>query len=229
MSISVPEILEDCRLLSAVTPRSFQRLVAMARLVRFAKGERIFDEGEPCPGFYAIGSGLIRIFKLGPGGKEHVLHIVGPGDTFAEVAAIGKFDLPASAEAIDPAVCALVPMEPFRQALESDHRLCLEMMAGMAGWVKHLVGLMEDVVLRDAAGRIARFLLETQVGPDGAIALPGLKRHVASHLNLTSETLSRMLRRLADAQLIALPDATHIRLLDPARLRQVAQGLFPNV
>ncbi len=64
---------------------------------------------------------------------------------------------------------------------------------------------------------------------DGIVKLPGLKRYVASHLNLTSETFSRTLRRLVDAGLIAEVDNVRVRLLQPKKLRQVAEGLFPKL
>ena len=61
------------------------------------------------------------------------------------------------------------------------------------------------------------------------ILLPSLKRHLASHLNLTSETLSRTLRRLTEAGLIQELDARRLRLCDPARLRGVADGMYPEL
>jgi len=88
---------------------------------------------------------------------------------------------------------------------------------------------MEDVVLRDAAGRLARYLLDAEAGQDGLIELPTLKRHLASHLNLTSETFSRTLRRLVDGGLIAEPDGSHVRVLDRDGLQKVAEGLAPRV
>ncbi len=103
------------------------------------------------------------------------------------------------------------------------------MMTGLTLWVRHLVNLMEDVVLRDAAGRLARYLLQSPPDAEGRIELPGLKRHVASHLNLTSETFSRTLRRLLDAGLIAESDANRVQVLDRGRLEQVAEGLFPRL
>jgi CRP/FNR family transcriptional regulator len=201
----------------------------MARICRFAKGEIVFRDGEECPGVYVLGSGLVRVFKTGASGKEHVLHMIGPGNTFAEVAAIGGFRCPASAEAVVATTCALLPLRPFRDLLESDHEFCREMMIGMAVWVRHLVDLIEDVVLRDAAGRLARFFLDAEASASGVVELPTLKRHVASHLNLTSETFSRTIRRLTEAGLIAEPDPYHVQLLDRQRLRQVAEGMLTEL
>lgn len=229
MTRAVADILNDCKLFSEVQPSGFQQLAAMARLCEFRKGQLIFHEGDECPGVYVVGSGLIRVFKTGAGGKEHVLHVIAPGNTFAEVAAIGQFDCPASAEAISRSTCVLLPRDRFQKALQENHELCLGMLMGLTQWVRRLVGLMEDVVLRDAAGRLARFLLDPRPDTDGTIELPWLKRYVASHLNLTSETLSRILRRLAAAGLIEELPNNRIRLLDPDKLSLVAKGLFPEV
>jgi CRP/FNR family transcriptional regulator, dissimilatory nitrate respiration regulator len=227
--LNVVDILTDCRLFTAVPAKSFQRLVAIARLARFRRGQMVFRENEECPGVYVVGQGMVRVFKTGAGGKEHVLHIVEAGGTFAEVAALGGFKVPAAAQAVESTLCALLPQEPFRKALEEDHALCLGMLSGLSLWVKHLVGLLEDVVLRDAAGRIANYLLDARQAEDGNVALPSLKRYVASHLNVTSETFSRTLSRLVDAGLIAVGEKNHVRILAPEQLRRIAQGLMPKV
>src|SRR5208283_128950 len=101
-----------------------------------------------------------RVYKLAASGKEHVLHLAGPGKTFAEVAAIADFELPAAAQAVCETTCLLLPVRPFRRLMEQDHAFCLQMLTGLAFWVRHLVELLEDIVLRDAAGRLARYLVE---------------------------------------------------------------------
>ena len=229
MPTTVVDILHDCKLFAEVKARGFQRLATIARIRTFRKGQSIFREGDECPGTYVVGTGMVRIFKTGAGGKEHVLHMVRPGHTFAEVAAIGRFNCPANAEALAATTCALLPMDAFRKALEEDHELCLGIMTGLTRWVRHLVGLMEDIVLRDAAGRLARFLLELTPAEDGTIELPGLKRHVASHLNLTSETFSRILRRFVEAELLTKTRNNRARLLDLEKLELVADGLSPKI
>ena len=229
MPLNVVDILHGCPLFSNVPVAGFQQLAAIARLCHFRKGQVVFRENEPCPGVFVLGQGLVRVFKTGSAGREHVLHIVGPGGTFAEVAAIGGFDLPASADALKKTTCVLLPLDRFRRVLSEDHELCLGVLTSLTVWVRHLVTLMEDVTLRDAAGRLARFLLESPRAADGTIELPGLKRHIASHLNLTSETFSRTLRRLVEAGLIAEADNARLRLLQPKKLRQVADGLFPKL
>ncbi|MCY2952444.1 MAG: Crp/Fnr family transcriptional regulator [Planctomycetota bacterium] len=200
------------------------RLLEMSQIRRFQRGQIIFRQDDPCPGVFIVGSGLVRVYRISPAGREHVLHLVSPGATFAEVATIGSFDCPAFAEALEDTVCLLLPADRFSRALREDHQLCLQLMASMAGWVKHLLGLVEDITLRDAIGRVARYLLAAANGRNGRVQLPSLKKHLASHLNLTSETLSRTLRRLMDMELIEATDEQGLVVKDHEQLAVIAQG-----
>jgi CRP/FNR family transcriptional regulator len=220
-------ILSACRFFSGVQGATRDRLLQMALIRQFERGSLIFRQGDPCPGVFIVGSGLVRVFKTSPAGREHVLHLVSPGGTFAEVAAIAGFECPAFAEALEDTTCLLLPAERFSKALREDHAMCLQLMACMAGWVKYLVGLLEDIALRDAVGRVARYLLSVADQQDGTIQLPSLKKHLASHLNLTSETLSRTLRRLMDMDLIIQTDDQRLLVQNRESLAQIAEGEFP--
>ena len=230
VAIEVRDIMVRCRLFDRVEGDRLEALIGLAQRRRYRAGTVIFRQGEECPGLYVVGEGLVRVYKLAHTGKEHILHLASPGMTFAEVAVIGGFECPACAAAVEETTCAVLPSVDFRRALERDHGLCLQLLTGMAGWVRQFVSLMEDLVLRDAAGRIARHLLEAARGQEGdALELPGLKRHLASHLNLTSETLSRTLKRLSEAGLVDSVDARRMRVLDAEGLRDVADGLYPEL
>ena len=196
-------------------------------MVSFAKHATILRQGEDAPGIYCVVGGLVRVYKLAPNGKEHVLHFAEPGGTFAEVAALGAFPVPAYAEAVEDSVCVLLSAVRIRHLIETHHALCLELLSGYSQWVRRLVGLLEDLVLRDAVGRVASHLLGAAGGSDEEFQLRMRKRDLASHLNLTSETLSRTLRRLAESGLIELGAAQRMRIADRAGLSEVARGLLP--
>ncbi len=229
MSLKPPDILANCVLFKGLDRGLLDLLAAEAVTAKFAKNQQVFRQGEECPGLYVVGSGLVRIFKYAPNGKEHVLHFAEPGKTFAEVAAMGDFPCPAYAEAVDETVCALIPTHRLRALLRRSHELCLQLLEGMSRWVHQLIGLLEDLVLRDASGRVARHLLAADpTNATGEFTLPMLKKDLASHLNLTSETLSRTLRRLAETGLIELRSQQTLRIVDPHALEDVAEGLPPG-
>lgn len=216
------EVLDGCEIFSGLDDEQHARLVAMSETESFVPGELIFRQGTPCPGLYVVDEGLVRLYRLAPNGNEHVLHLCGPGQTFAEVAAIGAFAVPANAVAVAPTTCILLPADRLQAELAKSHALCRQLLTGMSFWVRHLVVLLEDLTLRDAAGRVARLLADLPLDARGRIELPSTKRDLANHLNLSSETFSRILRRLGERGLIELGSDRGMKLLDRAGLEELA-------
>lgn len=216
-------ILANCSLFHGVSAKHHRRLAEMARKVVLPTGALVFKQDDPCPGIYCVGSGTVRIYRVGASGKEHTLHLAGPGQTFAEVAVIGQFVCPAYAEVTRDAQCALLPATSILAMIRDDHAFCVELLVGMSQWVRHLTGRLEDLVLRGADGRVARHLLQAKADSRGTVGLDGLKKHVASQLNLTSETFSRVLRRLVNAEVVELVDGRRLRILDADALQVLSE------
>ena len=228
--MTADNILSACPIFARVQGSSRERLLRMALIKSYPTGGRIVDQGQPCPGVFIVGSGLVRIFKLSPNGKEHVLHLASPRQSFLEVASILEMDCPAFVEAIEDTTCVLLPDPAFGKALADDHQLCLQILGGMAMRVRNFVGLLEDIVLRDALSRVARHIL-TLVEEQGqsVVSLPSFKKHLASHLNLTSETLSRCLRQLIDGGILEAQDNGEIKVLNRDKLTDAAEGMYPRL
>lgn len=124
------------------------------------------------------------------------------------------FALPASAICVEPTRCVIIPADFLQQLIATDHDFCRQMLAGMAYWTRHFTELLRDIVLRDASERVASYLRSLPQVDGGFVDLPAPKKDIANHLNLTSETFSRTLRRLADNGCIELTAGRRVRLID---------------
>lgn len=218
------EVIASSQLLGAVDARCIDALAKLALRKSFETGQTIFRQGNPCPGVFIVDRGLVRIVRNGIGAQEHVLHLCGPDQSFAEVAVFGKFDLPATAIAVQATECVMIPAAPFQAELARNHALCLQLLAGMAQWTHHFVGMLDDLVLRDAVQRVARLLCDSQTDAAGNTVLTGAKKDLANHLNLSSETFSRALRQLNDRGLVKTGVNKALRVCDRDSLRRLSQA-----
>ncbi len=216
-------IINGCRLFARLAPSGRERLAAIARPVDAPARHMLFRQDDPCPGAFVVGRGRVSVYKLAPSGKEHILHLVGPGGIFAEAAVIGGFPCPAFAQATEASELALLPAADLMALLRADHGFCLDLLAGMAGWLHYMVDQVDALVLSDASGRLARWLI-ANAGPDGIARLPSPNRLLALHLNLTAETLSRILRRFSDENLIVHED-DRVTVLDRDGLGTIVAGV----
>ncbi|HQL25068.1 MAG TPA: cyclic nucleotide-binding domain-containing protein, partial [candidate division Zixibacteria bacterium] len=79
-------LLKMSQLFAGLDDASLAEVETATSLRRAVKGEILFSEGDPAASFFVVGEGKVKVFKLSPDGKEQILMIAKPGDTFAEAA-----------------------------------------------------------------------------------------------------------------------------------------------
>ncbi len=200
-----------------------RNLAAVGSMRQYAKGERLFHEGDLAEGFFVVASGRVRVFKMAWDGREQTLHILGPGEPVGEVPVFAGTQFPASAEALDSVTACFFPREALLAAYTHHPDLALAMLAVLARRLREFTRLIENLSLKEMPQRLAAYLVHRVEGQGGVVRLDISKGTLATILGASQETLSRSLSRLAEAGLIRVEGRT-IVLLERARLEALAEG-----
>jgi CRP/FNR family transcriptional regulator len=104
-------------LFTGIPLATVQRLLTGCSLLRLPKGSYLFHDGQQASGFYVIHAGAINVHRVSEGGKEQVIRIFYPGESFGEVVLAGNHAYPASAKATEDSQVVLVPTPFFREQI----------------------------------------------------------------------------------------------------------------
>jgi len=176
-----------------------------SKLGRHPAGELLFSQGDPCRAFYFVHSGAVRVFRTGSDGREQVLHHVRAGQSFAEAALLSTGRFPASAIATAATELVEIGGDVFLRLFRSDSRLAAAMVSSLCMWMHELVERIDELSVASAGARLARYLLRLPAIGDAqplTLELPMAKKDLAAHLAITPETLSRLVRRWQDQNVI---------------------------
>jgi len=190
----------------------------------FKRGQTVFSDGEEANGFYVLRSGRIKIFKLSYEGKEQILHLIGPGEPFGEVPVFAGERFPAYAEAMEESEAVFFPRATFTGLIKKDPLIAMNMLAILSKRLKQFTRLVESLSLKEVPQRLATYLLYLgeDTGKD-SIDLNIAKGQLASILGTIPETLSRILSKMVNQDLIRVQGRT-IRIIDRKALGDLASG-----
>jgi CRP/FNR family transcriptional regulator len=198
-----------CQLFTGLPPEDLATIAGFTHPLSLAKDDYLFHEGEPSLGLYVVQAGAINAHRVNATGKEQVIHVFRSGESFAEAALASPTGYPADARAVEPSTVLLIPKAPILELIGRRPDLALRMLGSMSAHLRVLVGMLDDLTLKDVETRMLNWLVKQSrsAPPSGAgpvIKLPGTKRVLAAELGTSSETLSRTLARLRDRKLITV-------------------------
>lgn len=213
-------LLSRYPLFQGMTPAHLERLRASLAVVELARGEVLFQRGDHPSGFYILLEGQVKLGLTSPQGIEKIIDIVTPGKSFGEAITFLDRPAPVSAQATQNASLVLVPKQTLLSLLQEDPDVARQMLANLSARMHQLVNSIESISLLSGTQRLIGYLLQlSSQSPDpGKINLHVTKVNIAALLNITPETLSRIMHRLSEAGLIAVY-GKEIDILDIEGLR----------
>lgn len=209
-------------LFAGLSKAQYEALARISIRRSFRKGERVFSEGDDGIGFYMVTEGRVKIFRVSAEGKEQILHLFGPGESFGEVSVFTGRGFPADAVTSLQTTLLFFPRMAFSALIRKDPALALNMLGQLSMRLRHFADLIEDLSLKEVPGRLAKYLLflSSKEG-DREMELGVSKGQLASVLGTIPETLSRILAKMHRQGLIRLRGA-RILILDRRGLEAIA-------
>ena len=201
-----------------------------ASTVTFNRGQEIFTPGQGLGLVYIVRSGCVRLYKVLADGRSINLGLLGPNTVFTQEDISDGIASGSVAEALVDSTIAVVDMDSLASIIADSPELAAAMVTGMSRRLTELQTLVEHLLVRDTAVRLATTLLSLanrfgRPTADGmiAIALPVTHQSLAAMIGSNRVTVTRKLLELQEGGYVRSLGRNAIAV-DPIKLREYAQA-----
>lgn len=226
--INLEGLLTNQALFRHISPFELDVLQKEVVKVELDKAVTLFHKGAMSDGTYIVVYGLVKLGIPSSHGNDKVLELIRPGQSFGEAMMFLDEPYPFYAEALEPTLLLRLPKNALLRLVEQSPLIAKQMMTGLS---YRLLGFIRDVErhsLQNATQRVIDYLLQvSNMQGSSDIRLELKKNLVASILNLSPETLSRVLHQLVDENLIQV-SGSNIHIASPETLKVYQHGSALN-
>ena len=202
------ELLRTVPLFSELSETDIASLAKVATRRRYPKDTVVFFENEEGDFFFMILEGRIKVTILGDDGREIILSILGPGDSFGEMALLDNEPRSATVIAVEETELLSLHRSDFQAIVANNVNILRALVKMLTTHLRRANQQISTLALLDVYGRVARVMLdmakeEGRRLKDGRIAFPRVThQEIANRIGTTRETVTRMLKDLERHALI---------------------------
>jgi len=195
--------LQNMSLFSTLDDDLLEKICTITTSVKFEKKSIIFYEGDSSKYLYYLVTGIVKLYKISSTDKEIILKYFQSNELIAEVANFEGIPYPASAEAYTDVELIKIDFDKFKDIIYSNPELSFKIQSSLIKKIKNLEQVISTHLVLDAKERVSKFICDN---PIDFFKIKNIE--IAKILNVTPETLSRILRKLKDENIIDMQNKT---------------------
>ncbi len=194
----------------------------------FHAGQTIYSSGAPAERLYVVATGKIKLLRHTMAGNDVLLELLGPGEFFGSLTALGNEEYPDTACAQTDCCVLAVAADAFLEILREHPPVALAVLAAVTERLHFAQDTLRQWSAQPAESRIAATLLRLadRLGEekDGRILIqtPLSRQDLAEMSGVTLETASRVVAQLRKAGTID-SGRQWIAIVDRQALAELAQ------
>ena len=170
---------------------------------KLKKDNIIFYEGDDSNYLYLLISGIVKLYKVSTNDKEIILKYFHPGELIAEVANYEHMPYPATAKAFTDITILKIDFKKLKKIIYTNTDLMFKIQSSLIKKIRNLEQVISTHLVLDAKERIAKYIYDN---PEDFFKTK--KIEIAEILNITPETLSRILRIFKNDNMIDIKAKT---------------------
>lgn len=210
--------LRSIPLFAALDEPTLADTMRLLQLQEFRSGEFILLEGDVPPGLYIVVRGRVRLSRAAHDGREQVLSTIHPGAQLNVAAIIDNQPSLATARAMTPVQCYLLPRSALLALIRRRPELALALLQDMAAQLRDLMLLVDDLAFRSVSERMARHLLREAAYGEAEFT----QQELAERVGTVREIAGRVLRQFAQRGFVRL-ERGRVIVLDRLGLERVVE------
>lgn len=211
-----------------VDAAAMEVLTAELEWLSFPRNHTIFVEGEPGDRLYMLVEGKVKVGRRSVDGRESLIAVMGPGDTFGELALFDPGPRTATVATLTEVRVAAVPRQALSAWIADKPEIAAQLLRVLARRLRRTNDDLCDMIFTDVPGRVAKQLLDL-TKRFGRADGEGLRvDHELTQLELAQlvgssrETINKALSEFANRGWIRQQGKT-IFVLEPAKLARRAR------
>ena len=216
------ELLKSIPYFSGLSPAELEVIKRHVFEKSADRNELILLEEEPAEAVYFVVSGAVKAFKTSAEGKEQILCILRPGESFNDVPIFDGGPNPASARAMGPVLLYGIKKNDMEAILRNHPQVPLNVTKVLAKRVRQLVSLVEDLSFRHVISRVAKILFQ-QIGGESGRGPRLTQQEMAAMAGTAREVVGRSLKALEEEGAIKL-DRHRIIITDKEALKEIMEA-----
>jgi CRP/FNR family transcriptional regulator, cyclic AMP receptor protein len=182
----------EWRLLAGVSAEDVRRLVAVAQLRTFRRGQVVFHDDDPADALHLVVRGHFAVRVTTAAGEPVLVAIIGAGDAFGELALVSDSRRGATVQAFSDGETLALHRDAFEALRRARPQVDRSLAVLLAERLRRVNDLLTEAHHVDADVRVRRRLAELGEAFDGTIPLT--QEEIAQTAGTSRATVNRVLR-----------------------------------